>query len=165
MSGLKNVLLGSAAGVAALLLAAPTFADTVLIEDSGWQTDQVNVSGVPSDGSAVTFTCSSSDSPCIFSLTDAFIHGDTYSVTVNGGTTYTSALGGVNTNFDVVPNNFGPAAAFYAGPFVDPTFSHLQLTLAPGAYSLVITGDCGGGCPAGFTTVLILWFPNPPRGR
>ena len=160
MTDLKTVLAGASLGMAAMALAASAHA-FVLVEDSGWQTDQISTAGAPSDSSPVTFTCSAGDAPCVFSLTDAFLHGDTYTVTVNGGASYSSTLGAVNTNFDVVPNNFGPFAGFYAGPFVDPTYSHLQLTLTPGAYSLVITGDGAGGIPAGFGYRLDSLVPEP----
>ncbi len=146
-----------------LAVAQPTYAGpTALIEDTGWQYDQVDVVGNPSEGSPWVFTVQVNDAPGIFSLSDGFIAGDTYTVSVNGGAGISSVFGGgVNTNFDMVPNNFGPAANYFAADFLDPTFSHLQLYLAPGLYSISITGDGKGGLPAGFGVRLDSPVPEP----
>lgn len=150
-----------ALGLTALALAAPTHAFN-LVEDSGWQFDTVNTVGSPSVDSPVTFTVGAGDAPGIFSLTDAFVVGDIYTVSVNGGPGVSSVVGApVKTNFDVRPNNYGPAAIYYAPAFLDSKYSHLQLYLAPGAYSLSITGDCGGTCPAGLGIRLDSPTPEP----
>ena len=148
---LRNTLLGSALSIAAFAIGVPTPALAgVLLEDTGWQYDQVDVVGLPSESSPVTFNVSVEDAPGIFSLSDGFIAGDVYTISVNGGPNILSTFTVPTHGFDVAANNFGPAAVYFAADFLDPTWSHLQVLLAPGDYSITITGDGAGGIPAGF---------------
>jgi hypothetical protein len=143
MSTIKRLLVGAAAGVAVLAMAAQSSA-TALIVDTGWQYDQTDSVGTPSESSPLTFTVPTGD-VYVFSLSDGFIAGDTYQVSFGGLTAFTT-FSLYPTTFD---NNLGPAAGSFAADWLDPTFSHLQLFFSPGSYSLTVTGDCGGGCPAG----------------
>src|SRR5579885_2959730 len=66
-----------------------------LVAGTGWVEDTITAANAPSTGSPVTFTVAAGQSD-IFSLTDAFIAGDVYTVTVGGVTsisTFTSYPG------------------------------------------------------------------------
>jgi hypothetical protein len=156
LSKLKG-LAAAAASMGALALAGPSHA-VALVAGSGWQEDVVNAAGSLSDNSPVTFTVGAGGSD-IFSLSDAFTPGDIYTVTVNGAVTAMSTFTSYATSFD---NNLGPAAATFAPAWLDNSFSHLQLIFAPGTYSLSITGDCAGTCPAHFGDRLdVAAIPEP----
>jgi len=144
---MKMQLFAGAALAAGLVLAAaaPSYA-TALVMGTGWQYDQVDSAGIPSELSPFTVTLAPGQS-AQFSISDGFAHGDTYTIVLNGVLTLTSQLGVTATPFD---NNLGPAAGFFAADWLDPTFSHFALQFGPGSYSFVVSGDCGGGCAAGF---------------
>ncbi|HEX4181691.1 MAG TPA: PEP-CTERM sorting domain-containing protein [Caulobacteraceae bacterium] len=143
MSILKRLLVGAAAGAAVLAMAAQSSA-TALIVGSGWQYDQVNKVGTPSENSALTFNVPTGD-VYVFSLSDGFKPGDAYTVSFSGLTAFTT--------FSVYPttfnNDLGPAAGYFAADWLDSSFSHLQLFFSAGSYSLTVEGNCGGGCAAG----------------
>src|ERR1700744_4880504 len=143
MSSLKALLIGAVAGAVTLAMAAQSSA-TALLVNTGWQYDQVDTTTDPSESSPLTFTVPTGVK-YLFSLSDGFIPGDLYQVTVSG-VTITSTFTLYPTTFD---NNLGPAAPTFAADWLDPTFSHLQLLFDAGSYSLTIMGNCGGGCPAG----------------
>ena len=99
----------------------------------------------PSADSPVTFTVASGQHD-IFSLTDAFVPGDVYSVTVGGVTTISTFTSYPGT----FPLGLGASPSTYDAAWADNTFSHLQLGFGAGDYSLSILGDGAGGFPAGF---------------
>ena len=136
----------SAIALTMLTLVTPLGARAAdLTVGSGWQGDVVSSSGQASDTAPFTFTLDAGH--YVFTLTDEFGPGDIYSVTVNGGTPYTSDFGLLATNFD---NSTGPEAPYAMGSWLDPTFSRLQLSLSQGSYSISVTTDCSNGCPAEF---------------
>jgi hypothetical protein len=116
-----------------------------LVAGTGWVEDTITTANAPSTGSPVTFTVAAGQSD-IFSLTDAFMPGDVYTVTVGGVTsisTFTSYPG-------TFPLGLGASPSTYDAAWTDNSFSHLQLGFDAGTYSLSITGDGAGGIPAGF---------------
>ena len=143
MSTLKRIIVSAALGVAALALAAPSYA-TVLVAGSGWQHDSVTVANDATTDSPLTFTVAPGQTD-LFSLTDGFIAGDTYKVIINGLVTATSTFTSYTTPFN---NNLGDAADF-AADWLNNNFAHLQLSFSPGTYSLVVTGNGASGLPAG----------------
>jgi hypothetical protein len=130
--------------VAAAFYAVEAKADAITV-GSGWQYDQADALNSPSEGSPWTFTVPTGDS-YTFSLTDGYIAGDIYSVTINGLVTATSTFTQYATTF---VNDLGPAA-YFASNWTDSAFSHLQLTFSAGTYSLVIKDIQDEGLPAGF---------------
>ena len=113
--------------------------------DTGWVADTITTPNDPSMDSPVTFTVGAGQHD-IFSLTDAAVPGDVYSVTVGGVTTistFTSYPGTFPLGLRASPSTFDPAWANNAS-------RHLQLGFSAGDYSLTIMGDGAGGLPAGF---------------
>jgi hypothetical protein len=146
MINLKKVLAGAAISIAALgFLAAPASA-TPLTVGTGWQYDQVNAADTPSVNSPLTFTGLAGHS-YQFSLTDGFVVGDTYTITLDGVDVFTTTPGLTATPF---VNNLGPAAATFAPDWIDPAYSKIALQFGVGDFSFVVTGDGAGGLPAGF---------------
>lgn len=141
-SRIENLVAATAIGVGALALAGSTNA-TALLAGTGWQADQVPVANAPSTASPVTFTVGAGKTD-IFSLSDATAAGDVFTVTINGLITAMSTLSNYPTPFD---NTLGPAAATFGPAWLNSAFGHLQLTFAPGSYSLSITDNKG---PAAF---------------
>ncbi|HEY1864000.1 MAG TPA: PEP-CTERM sorting domain-containing protein [Roseiarcus sp.] len=123
-----------------------TAGDGALVVGSGWQTDTANADFTPSVNSPWTFTVAAGKDD-LFSLTDAFVPGDIYAVTVNGGAAHDSSFVLLPTPFN---NNLGPFASDFAPAWLDPVFSRLQLTFGPGSYSLSIADIHDAGLPAGF---------------
>ena len=117
----------------------------VLVAGTGWVADSVSAPNDPSADSPVTFTVASGQHD-IFSLTDAFVPGDVYSVTVGGVTTISTFTSYPGT----FPLGLGASPSTYDAAWADNTFSHLQLGFGAGDYSLSILGDGAGGFPAGF---------------
>jgi len=131
-------------GVATLALAAPSYA-TVLVANTGWQYDEVDAVNAASNNSPITFTVAPGTTD-LFSLSDGFIKGDTYTVTIDGLITDVSTFSLYATPFN---NNLGPAAVDFAADWLSMSFAHLQISFAPGTYSLVVRGNGAGGLPAG----------------
>jgi hypothetical protein len=144
MSKTKQLLVGAALGVATLAVAAPSSA-TALLVNTGWQYDQVNAANAASQNSPLTFTVAPGTTD-LFSLSDGFKAGDVYEVTINGVISAITSFSLYSTPFN---NNLGPAAGFFAADWLNSNFSHLQLSFAPGTYSIVVTGNGAGGLPAG----------------
>lgn len=144
---MKMKLFATAAIAAGLALSAagPSYA-TAMVLGLGWQYDQVDSAGTPSESSPLTVTIGAGQS-AQFSLTDAYLTGDHYTVVLNGGPSFGSSLGLTFTPF---VNNLGPYATTFAPAWVNPAFEHFALDFGPGSYSFVVSGDCGGGCSAGF---------------
>ena len=140
-------LFASAALAAGLALATASASHaTAMVLGSGWQTDQVDAPATPSSASPLTVHLDPGQT-AQFSLTDAFNTGDTYTITLNGSVVFTSFFGITATPFN---NNTGPFASLYAPAWLDISFQHFALQFGAGDFSFVVTGDCGGGCPAGF---------------
>lgn len=132
----------SIAAVAAMLVMTPAVNATTLILDSGWQDDTTDVVSTPSESSPWDFTLTGNG---IFSVTDAFLPGDIYTISgsVNGVTTYYAGS----------PSDV-QSSGFYGGYWGDASFSKYAVALGAGTYSITITGDCGAGCPAGLAVRL-----------
>lgn len=157
MSMLKHMMVGAALGAVTLAVAAPSSA-TVLIANTGWQYDQVDVQNAASENSPLTFTVAPG-THALFSLSDGFIAGDTYQVIIDSVISATSTFTLYSTPF---VNNLGPAAGFFASDWLDTSFAHLQLAFDPGTYSLVVNGDGASGVPAGVGERLdVLGVPEP----
>jgi len=156
MTRLKRLVVSGALGVAALALAAPSFA-TVLLVNTGWQYDQVDKANSASVNSPITFTVAPGTVD-LFSLSDGFIAGDVYKVTIDGVITAVSTFTVYSTPF---VNNLGPAAGYFAADWLDASFAHLQLVFDPGTYSLVVKGNGAGGLPAGVGERLDTAIPEP----
>ncbi len=138
---IRSLLLGGiAAGAIAAAAIAPASA-TPLAVDTGWIADNVSAANVPSDASPWTFTLLGDG---YFRVTDAFIVGDIYSVfsgaTLIGASTFNGAQAPLTPSGDGI----GEAA------WESASYSHLELFLSAGSYSLTVEGDGAGGVPAGF---------------
>lgn len=126
--------------VAALLVSSTAATAGPITVNGGWSADTVNAPSVNSVNSPVTFTLATAG---FFRLTDQFIVGDIY--TVFDGVTLigTSSFNGAQASVFPIGDPLGDAG------WTDGRYSHLQIALAAGSYSLNIQGDCAGGCPAG----------------
>lgn len=144
MPRLKRLAAGAAFSISALAFAGSSSA-TALLVNTGWQYDQINTANAASQDSPLTFTVASGQSD-LFSLSDGFKTGDVYKVVVDGLITAITTKSLYATPFN---NNLGPAAADFAADWLNASFAHLQLSFGPGAYSLVVYGNGGGGIPAG----------------
>jgi ABC-type amino acid transport substrate-binding protein len=125
------------AAATALVALAPANA-TTLLADTGWQSDQLNVAGDPTQFSPWTFTIATNG---IFSITDDFIPGDIY--------TLSGDLIGVTSFFAGGAGDI-QATGTFGGAWQDASYSKLALAVGPGSYTFSITGDGKGGVPAGF---------------
>jgi hypothetical protein len=144
MSTLKRIIVSAALGVAALALAAPSYA-TVLVAGTGWQHDSIPAANDSSTSSPLTFTVAPGTTD-LFSLTDGFIPGDTYRVVIDDLIGVSSTFTTYTTPFN---NNLGDAADF-AADWLNNSFAHLQLSFRPGTYTLNVLGNAAEGAPAGF---------------
>jgi hypothetical protein len=121
----------------------------VLVTGSGWVEDQVTTPDAPSPLSPVTFTVAAGQNE-IFSLTDAFVPGDVYAVTIGGVTTLsTNTLYPGTFTLGLGGGTFAPAAVYDAA-WANNSFNHLQLGFSAGTYSLSIVGAMLAGSPADF---------------
>ncbi len=139
---MKSLMIGA---LATALGAAGANAEAITV-GSGWQFDQASKINTASENSPWTFTVPTGDT-YTFSLTDALIVGDVYTVTIDGFVTVTSTFTLYPTTFD---NDTGPGAATFAPAWLSDSYSHLQLTFTSGAYSLVVKDIKDAGLPAGF---------------
>src|SRR5208283_1246949 len=99
----------SAAALAAVLGAASANAETITA-GSGWQYDEATKLNYASSESPWSFTVPTGKE-YIFSLTDGFLAGDDYTVTINGFITAPTTYTLYPTTFD---NNTGPSASLFA---------------------------------------------------
>lgn len=111
---------------------------TTLLAGSGWQDDTATAPGVPSNGSTWDFTLTGNG---LFSVTDAFLTGDVY--TLSGGATGSTTFY-AGSAMDV------QATGFYGAEWTNSGYSKIAVSLLAGTYSISIAGNCGAGCPAGF---------------
>lgn len=143
----KTFLKASAATVVALIAIAPASA-AVLVANTGWQSDTLTVAGQPTSNSPWTFTIATSG---VLSVTDAFIVGDTYTLSGDvAGVTAPFVGGGVQADGSL----FGQAWA-------NGRYSKIAINVGPGTYSFSITGDGAGGLPAGLGVRLDTAVPEP----
>jgi PEP-CTERM motif len=137
-----------------------------LVDGSGWVEDQVTTPNAPSPLSPLTFTVAAGQTE-IFSLTDAFVPGDVYAVTVAGVTTIsTNTLYPGTFPLGLGGGRFAPAT-IYDQAWANSAFNHLQLQFSAGTYSLSVMGDILSGSPADFAfrldggTILTTAVPEP----
>jgi hypothetical protein len=133
--------------VLACALGVPAAASAAPILDAGWDYQELQVAGDPTDESPFSFTLSGW---AYLRVTDAFTSGDTWEVydEATGTPVLTTAL-----FFPTVhPGAFGDGEL---PEFLDPgwtnpgTYTRGELLLAPGIYQFGITGDGVGGLAAG----------------
>jgi len=138
---LRKAFFGAAMAVA---LAAPAYAlaDTPIIENSGWQNDQIDFVDTPSEGSNWTFTVADN---AVFSLIDCCIVGDVYKL-------YDSVTSTLLATSTFTPGAFSDVQneGAYFGSWTDPDYSRIAYNVGPGSYSFSITGNGAGGLSAGF---------------
>jgi len=141
---LLKFLATSAVAVFALSFVKPAQAGPVL--DAGWFYDQINPAETggpsnPSVSSPYVFTLGGS---AVFSITDAFIVGDTYKVYDSGSLILSTSVG---AGAAFAPSVLYPSAdtAWKSG-----LYSIGSIWLGAGAHTITIAGDGVGGLPAGF---------------
>lgn len=127
-----------------MLSVVPAGAAPVL--DAGWDSDVIVAASTDSLGSPYIFTLTG---PASFSITDAFIVGDQYSVYDFGSLILTTSLLPTRTPF-AVPSGDGIADAAWSSGL----YQTGQILLSAASYSLTVQGDGVGGLPAGFYTRL-----------
>jgi len=120
--------------------------------DSDWFGDDIEFAGAPSNGGPYDFILVHS---AYFRITDAFVAGDQFSATdATLGLLGLTAMAGPRfaTTFGVDPVG---EPAWRSG-----VFQTLEVVLAPGNYSITVTGNGAGGLPAGFY-VQLETVPSP----
>lgn len=137
---MKNMILGLASAAAVALVALPASA-TVLLENSGWQPDDVILADTPSDNGPWTFSIADN---ATFSVVDCCVVGDVYKlfdgVTLLSTSTFYAGAG-------------VQASGFYGTYWTDPNYSKLAFAVGPGSYTFTVTGNVAGG-PASFAVRL-----------
>jgi hypothetical protein len=144
---MKNLLASAAFAATTLGFAVlPASAGpTAMTVGSGWQIDVTDSENTASEGSPLTFTATSGS--YAFSLTDGFLTGDVYDITLNGSLTpFVSTFASYPTPFN---NNLGDSTDF-AAAWLDDDYSHFELDFGPGTYSFVITDTSDVEYPAHF---------------
>jgi PEP-CTERM motif len=115
---------------------------TVLPLNGGWKVDDVSRPDFRSTVSPWTFTLTNN---AFFRLTDAFNAGDVYTAKdVGNSLTFVSTF---TTDGAAVP-------AYFNASWNNTSYSRFSGLLGAGNYSFVVTGNCAGGCPAGFAVRL-----------
>jgi hypothetical protein len=135
--------------VAAALTALPANA-AVLVPDTGWAIDTLAVAGQPTDGSAWTLTLAT---PGHFSLTDVLNPGDVF--TISGD------IAGVTTAFAGTNDVRATGDGFAVAGWLSPDLGKFTTFLAPGTYNFSVTGNGGGGLPAGLYLRVDTTIPEP----
>jgi hypothetical protein len=131
--------IGMVVMIFALLALPGAYAVAAPVLDAGWAYDQITEAFEASVYSPYDFTVTD---PTQFSLTDAYIAGDTYIYTDFG-----AFIGA--TSFTTY-SAFSPSLATADAAWANPDYKHGQWLLDPGTYKLVVMGDGIGGFPAGF---------------
>lgn len=136
------VMAGVAGGLLAAGMVAQTAHASALTVGSGWTSDSVTADYTPSTDSPVTFTLTGSG---YFSLTDAFLPGDVFTIsdTTSGTLLDTST-------FTVLPTHWTAGSSTADAAWASSSYSHAQLALGPGSYSFTIEDIQDAGLPAGF---------------
>ncbi len=133
----------------AALPALPAGAATLTV-NTGWRYDQVWAPLLPSDNSPWILVL---DAPAHFSLTDAFVPGDTYSLA--------GAIFGTTTVF-AGPNDIrATGTPFAVSGWLGATYGKFTTYLAAGTYVFTVTGDLAGGVPGGFYLRADTFLPEP----
>lgn len=110
-----------------------------IVVDSGWL-DGTALSRT--DAVAFDFTLASAG---VFSLTDCCVAGDVWTIAGSFAGVSTLGLAAI-----AVPLGIGSFPATFDPVWLDATFTHFQVALAAGFYSITVTGDGAGGFPASF---------------
>lgn len=126
------------AGLAVTALASVQLANAQLVLNGGWQSNLLSVANSPTDESPYVFTTTETTQ---FSVTDAFVVGDTFSVFDNGSLLFTTSVG---AGVPFAPSDFTADDAWESG-----NYSIGSIILAPGDYQISIVGDGAAGVPAG----------------
>ncbi len=130
-------LIGATA-VAALLAVSPASALTL---DAGWEYDSIDYETDPDAPSAFSPYSFTLTGDAYFRVTDAFATGDSLSA-------FASGLGLIGTSSgDAMASTFGDSIDFY---WNSADYASFETLLTAGTYNIIITGDAGGGAPAGF---------------
>jgi hypothetical protein len=130
---MRKLLISAAA--LALLMTATAAQATTYLAGGGWQEGVDNAINTAQAG-AITLDVTNPAGDT-FSLTDGFLVGDVYKVAFKTGPvtiTNTSTFTSYPTSFN---NNLGDAADF-AAPWLNDDYSHLQVSLSPGIYTVTV---------------------------
>ncbi len=140
MTTLRSTLLGATAAMALVLGSNAAMANAMVL-GGGWQADQESTANAATDQSPLTFTLTG---PAVFSITDAFVVTDTYTVSITGGALLLTTAPGALPSYWSTPSDPTADAAW-----ADPTYSKGQLFFGPGTYSLTVVDILNQGIPAG----------------
>ncbi len=124
------------AGALALGTASTANASIVLTPGSGWQTFSFGGAG-SSFSDTISFTIAGTS---LFKITDAYLDGDQFKISPNGGLFYIFTSVPVNDSTDL--------GGDFDAAFASPKFSSLSLLLGAGTYTLigkVLVSPYGGG--------------------
>jgi hypothetical protein len=120
--------------------------------DAGWTFDQIDDSFVDSEQSPYVFSLSA---PAYFRITDYFVPGDTYYVYDGATFLFSTIFSGPLTSILPIGDPLGDAG------WTSGDFSHGEILLGAGSYSITVQGDGVAGIPAGFYTRLDTAVPEP----
>lgn len=142
--------------IAAAVVAAmysSTASAGVIVANTGWQNDTLPAPGSPTTGSPWSFVVASN---AVLSITDAFLTGDTYTITGD--------LTGTTTFFAGSASDVQASGAY--GPnWTSSAWSKIAFNVGPGSYTFNITGPGQAGTPAGLAlrldTILAAPVPEP----
>lgn len=121
----------------AAALSVATFANAITL-NGGWESDQIDAAQTDSQNSTYFINLLES---AVFSITDAFIVGDTFFVYDFGSLILTTSVA-AGTPF--TPSNGTADSAWESG-----SYSIGSVALAAGSHEITIQGDGAGGVPAG----------------
>lgn len=155
----NSKILLTAVAAAALVGAGSASATVTLLENTGWQYGQDNSKNHAQVNSPIVFTADAGGD--LFSFTDGFKAGDVYNIIVSVGPFSLTTPTTFSLYPTPFPNNFGPAAGFFKGPWLNSSYSHFQAFFSPGTYSVVIKDMSAVGYPAGFGFRLDDVVPEP----
>jgi len=110
------------------------------ILNGDWFADQIDAAFTPSQASPYEFVL---DTPAYFRITDQFIVGDQYFISDS----VLGPLGATSLNGAQPATTNG--TGFGEAGWQSADYQHLEVLLAPGAYSITLVGDGVGGVPAG----------------
>lgn len=142
MCAAKKTLLAGVAAAGILAISALPAAATAITANTGWFSDSVSADNTPSANSPYTFTLTSEGA---LSLTDAFVEGDIYTISDS----FTSVVLDTSS-FTLLPTYWIPGATTPDSAWANAGYSHGQLLLGPGSYSLNVEDISDAGLPAGF---------------
>jgi hypothetical protein len=131
--------------------------------DSGWYEDTLSAVATDSDASPYVFSLAA---PAYFRITDAYIPGDVYTVYNFGSLILATAFNGAQPALNPLTDPVGDAAWVNIDASTsDPeNYSHGEILLDAGSYSITVQGDGTGGIPAGFFDRLDSQSPIIPDG-